>query len=717
MKISKETLLDLEFDQVLEKAAIYAFHPQVKQRIKELSPITDFDQLVLSLNRTNECLSSIQREQPLPLSAYTDLSEIIPLLKIENYQLEAEYFLQIKNHALICHQLVLFIEENIEYFDNLHLWAERILLDKSPIKLINSIFNKKGELKDNASPLLKELRLQIKHLQSEISIKFNGSLKHNGSLGLLDSTQEGVFGTTRVLAVKSMHRKKIKGKLLSTSKTGTISFILPDAVLKLNQEWEESLALETEEIRRILTQLTRDIAPFSTLISNQQEALFTIDQYMAKALYAQNIQGKLPRLSQEQKILSFKEAYHPLLYPSNLERNIPTIPQTLCLNKENQLIVISGPNAGGKSITLKTVGLLVVMLQSGFLIPVHPDSQLSLVHEIFTDIGDGQSIENQLSTYSYRLKKMKTFLDETTPHSLLLVDEFGTGSDPDLGGALAEVFLEEFYEKGAFGVFTTHYSNIKIRVESLENATNACMLFNEKDLQPLFILEVGEAGSSFTFEVAEKNRIPYRLINRARKKVEENTQKLDKTIVRLQNQKINLKTEQSSVDRLKKESLETQKELSLLKERTQSKLLDYQEVFNEENKLYQLGKKIKQLEERFFQTKNKKDLIKHFVKLIEINLAKKAQTKMGKKKLQQKKKELETELETNKKVLAEKKKETEENTQKKQEALVQSLSLGDRVKIIGSSSIGTIHKIERNLLFITYGNFTTKIKATEVVKV
>ena len=224
-------------------------------------------------------------------------------------------------------------------------------------------------------------------------------------------------------------------------------------------------------------------------------------------------------------------------------------PSNLRAHKTQQIIVISGPNAGGKSITLKTIGLLQVMLQSGILIPVHEKSEVSVFDKILTDIGDNQSIENQLSTYSYRLKNMRNFLKRCNDNTLFLIDEFGTGSDPELGGALAEVFLEEFYEKGAFGIITTHYSNLKVLASELEHVTNANMQFDQRSLEPLFKLHTGQAGSSFTFEVAQKNGIPFSLINRAKKKVEREKIRLIKPLQNCKRKEMSCKKRQTACKR------------------------------------------------------------------------------------------------------------------------------------------------------------------------
>ena len=273
--------------------------------------------------------------------------------------------------------------------------------------------------------------------------------------------------------------------------------------------------------------------------------LIKIDTIFAKSKYASLINGIKPLIN-DNKNYFLKDAFHPLLYIKNQAEGKKTFPQTIHLNQTNRIIVISGPNAGGKSITLKTIGLLQIMLQSGILIPVHEKSDVCLFDNVLTDIGDNQSIENHLSTYSYRLKQMNYFLKKCKANTLFLIDEFGTGSDPELGGALAEIFLEEFYERNAYGIITTHYTNLKLLANELPHITNANMRFDEKKLVPEYKLVLGEAGSSFTFEVAQKNGIPYGLINKAKKKVEKGKVRFDRTITKLQKERSKLeKTQQS----------------------------------------------------------------------------------------------------------------------------------------------------------------------------
>ena len=534
----------------------------------------------------------------------------------------------------------------------------------------------------------------------------------------LDDIRESVIGNRRVLAVKSFQRKRVKGQFLGTSKTGSITFIEPESVQGPRREFEELKEDEKHLIIQILLDLTAKIAVFRPNLEEYQRFLEYIDFTQAKAKYAQSINGILPKINKDNLQIKLVNAYHPLLYLNNLRNNKRTIPQSLFLDKDCRIIIISGPNAGGKSITLKTIGLLQIMVQSGVLVPVDEESEFGFFSQIFTDIGDNQSIENHLSTYSYRLKQMSYFLKQADENSLLLVDEFGTGSDPELGGALAEVFFEEFYERKSFGVFTTHYTNIKLSAERLPEAINACMLFDKKSLEPLYRLEIGQAGSSFTFEVAEKNKIPFRLINRAKKKVESEKVSLDKTILKLQQEKFEIQKTKDQVEELKETSLVQNEELEQTKEKIQQKLYDFQQLYDREQKTMMLGKRIVDMSDSYLKSKNKKQLIANFLKIVEMENAKKTKEVQQLKKIEKIiEKEVQRELKENSKEISKQKEVIEQKEKVATQKKIDNLKVGDRVKIHGSSSVGTIDKISKDVVFVNYGLFTTQIKVHEVYKI
>ena len=558
----------------------------------------------------------------------------------------------------------------------------------------------------------------MNQVKGKINTSFASALSKYNEYGYLDEIRESVVENIRVLAIKAMYRKKVKGGILGSSKTGSIVYIQPEATLNHTRELNNLQYEEMEEVNRILKELTNFLRPFRELLTEYQELLSDIDVISAKARYAREIKGLLPKITKERE-LSLKDAYHPLLLRNNQKNGEKTFPQSIELAKDNRIIVISGPNAGGKSITLKTVGLLQLMLQSGILIPVHEYSRMCLFDRILTDIGDNQSIENHLSTYSYRLKNMNYFLRKCDGKTLFLIDEFGTGSDPELGGALAETFLEVFYERESFGILTTHYTNLKMLANELPNMTNANMMFDSNTLEPLFKLQLGEAGSSFTFEVAQKNGIPYSLINRSKKKVERGKIRFDKSIADLQKERSKL---QKTTDSLKSKELKTAEQKEKLEEtnvRIQQKLESYQELYDSNQRLIYLGNKINDLSEKYFDNKKKKDLIGEFMKIIEIENSKRKKESPKEKKVK-KAKEKKVVEEAGKKVevIRERKKVEKKKVEieKKNEANKPKypLHVGDRVRMENGRAVGSIDTIEKGKAIVNYGMFTTNISLDQL---
>ena len=475
-----------------------------------------------------------------------------------------------------------------------------------------------------------------------------------------------------------------------------------------NLEYEEK-----EEVKRILKALTEFSRPYREILIDYQDLLSDIDVIAAKAKYAEKINGLLPKITKERE-LHIQEAYHPLLYLSNKKKGEKTFPQSIELMPDNRIMVISGPNAGGKSITLKTVGLLQVMLQSGILIPVHEYSRMCIFKKVLTDIGDNQSIENHLSTYSYRLKNMNYFLRKCDDKTLFLIDEFGTGSDPELGGALAETFLEVFYEKGSYGILTTHYANLKKLANELPEMSNANMMFDNKTLEPVYKLQVGEAGSSFTFEVAQKNGIPYSLINRSKKKVERGKIRFDRSIANLQKERSVLRKTTDSLKEKEQKAAAQKDKLEEVNSKIQQKLENYQELYDANQRLIYLGQKVNDLGEKYFSNKKKKELIGEFLKLIEIENSKRKKESLKVQK-QKKAKEKQLKQEVQKKIepIREKKKEAKKKEEqiKKQEANKPKakLKIGDRVRLEDGKAVGSIDSIEKGKAIVNYGIFTTSV--------
>ncbi|WP_442266124.1 endonuclease MutS2 [Tenacibaculum sp. ZS6-P6] len=723
--ISEKTLQDLEFNTVLQQVAEFSITSLGKENVLKITPIQSQEELLFELQLVNEYLSSFENENRIPNHGFDDITEFIKRLAIENSYLETEAYLKIATVASIVNEQKKFLKKFKEYYPSLFQLSEEIEYTTYVSDAIQKIILPHGEIVNNASPTLKQLRKDINHVRGKISESFSKALSSSIANGYLDDIKETIIDNQRVLAVIAMHRRKVKGSLLGSSKSGNIVYIAPQATLSYSRELQNLLYEEKQEIVKILRALAEEIRPFTPLLEAYLTFLVHLDVIASKAKYAREINGLLPKISTKKRVF-LRDAYHPVLWRKNKEKGIATISQTIELNTKQQIIVISGPNAGGKSITLKTIGLLQTMLQSGMLIPVHERSETCIFGTILTDIGDNQSIENQLSTYSYRLKNMRYFLRKCDDNTLFLIDEFGTGSDPELGGALAEIFLEEFYEKKSFGIITTHYANLKVLANELENVTNANMQFNERTLEPMYKLFVGQAGSSFTFEVAQKNGIPYSLINRAKKRVESEKVRLDKTISKLQKERNRLQKTSDNLEKQKSKGQEHIESLQEKEQRIQEKLEGFQELYDNNQRMLSLGRKLNELLNKYFQTNNKKELSANFFKWVASEKTKYTKKNPPKKQSkQQKVKEKETEAkqkEAIKKVeqevlkkVVEVRKEKKVEAQKEAKARAEYVyKVGDRVRLIDGNSVGTIDKIEKKNAFINYGLFTTKTSLEKI---
>ena len=715
ISVTDKTLKDLEFTTVIQTISDRCNTEIGKQKALEIVPLKDKGSLMNVLLQTSEYLSSFSNNNALPNHGFENLSNDFKFLNIEDSFLEVSSFRKIATLSETVNILLLFLKKFHDYYPKLSEKAATIEYTKYIVQKIDEVVDKFGEVKNNASPDLVNIRRDMNLVRGKVNQSFGQALTQYNSLGYLDEIKESFVENRRVLAVLAMYRRKVKGSILGSSKTGSIAYIEPEATLRYSRELSNLEYEEREEITRILKKLSNEIRPFVELLWQYQDFLSDIDVIAAKAKYANKINAILPTITENRRIF-FREAYHPILYLNNLEKKEITYPQTIELKSDNRIIVISGPNAGGKTISLKTVGLLQLMLQCGILIPVHERSETFLFDRILTDIGDNQSIENHLSTYSYRLKNMNYFLKKCNSKTLFLIDEFGTGSDPELGGALAEIFLEEFYHREAFGIITTHYSNLKILANELPFASNANMLFDEKSLEPMYKLILGQAGSSFTFEVAQKNGIPFGLINRAKKKIEKGKVRFDKTIATLQKERSKLEKTSLNLKGEEEKAREESKKMETINVKIQDKLERYQELYDANQRLIYMGQKVDDLSEKYFNNKDKKVLIGEFLKIVEIeNSKRKKSTVKEKKAAEVVKKEITKEVEVKVEEIREKK--IEEKKKKKEIELIKpkiTLKVGDRVRMIDGKAIGTLDKIEKNKVVVNYGIFTSKVSIEQL---
>lgn len=698
MMIDEQTLEDLEFTTIREWLIEFAIGPTLVKEFNDLRPYTNEQELRKELLRVDEFKKIRIEGETFPAIQFEELESEIKLLPIQNASIPLEGFIRILNASKLANQVIYFFDKRESDYPEMAKITSGIYHTTELIDAIELVFDKYGNVKDDASEELTNIRQNIQHVKKQINKNFQKELRRLAKDHILGDTKETFINERRVLTILSSHKRKVAGNIVGASKTGSLTYIEPEINVPLNNELELLEDDERKEIFRILQVLKKQLLNHLELIQAYQLFLVNIDRIQAKTRLALQINGNLPSLSENQET-ELIDAFHPILWVNNQAQKKSTHPQRITMSKFARMLVISGPNAGGKSITLKTVGLLQIMLQSGLLLPIHKNSVMCLYQNILSDIGDNQSISNELSTYSYRLKRMNTFLEVANKKTLFLLDEFGTGSDPDLGGALAEVIFETLYNKKSFAVITTHYNNIKLKADILKNAVNGSMLFNTETLEPTYTFSAGQPGSSFTFEVAKINGIPDEIIAEAKNRLDDKKVKMDRLLNELQKEKSYLKRlnkEHIIAQELASDSLEKYEEKRELYE---TKLQSIRENRELNSKLNQYGKKLLSYIEKYNLNTKKKSinnsLLEEVRKYLAVEKSKiasaKEQTKMERIKNRQKKKS--------------------PKAQPKQDVHNRSrIKAGSRVKLITSRQIGTVEEINGENVVVTFGFAKMKVK-------
>ncbi len=616
MKFFPESaLMQLEFDKVMALLAAHCKTAYAKSKAENLVIHIRRDFIEPELRQSHEFTLLLQNNQHFPNDHVLNLAKELKLLSIPGATLNGEQFMQIRKLA-----------ENVQsifrWFDSERRAAypalTKVIADtwyeKAILALIDEVLDESGSVKDNASKELTDIRLSLFRKRNELRRMFDRILSKLHKSGYAADIEEAFLNGRRVVAIFAEHKRQVKGILHGESDTRKTSFIEPEETIGLNNDIFSLEHAETREVYRILRELTSALSAYSGLLTTYHDILGEYDFICAKAKLAIDINGHYPLLH-DKAILHLKQAYHPLLYLYNRKNKKPTIATNIELNEKNRILVISGPNAGGKTVTLKTAGLLQLMIQSGLLVPVHPDSEMGIFKQLMIHIGDTQSLEFELSTYSSHLKNMKYFMENANGKTLFFIDELGSGSDPNLGGAFAEVILEELVKKHAFGIVTTHYLNLKVMANKTPGIINGAMAFDEKNLQPLYQLIIGKPGSSYTFSIAERIGLEPRLVSRARSLVEEDHFRLDKLLNRTEQDLQSIEKEKKELQKLLRENERLKKEMEILinKERHQQQLelLKQQNKISEERIAYlkEMERKLKQIIFDWRKAENKSEVI------------------------------------------------------------------------------------------------------------
>ena len=500
----------ISFDQIRGLIKERCVSQQGAELIDAMAFSYDFDAIVLSLMQIEEMMTLLtETGEGLPLGSLADLRPAFARTQADGTFLDVKDVVDLRLNVLTLRAVTTYLRaRDAERFPALIKMTESVELFPNIEHEIERIINKYGEVKDTASPQLAEIRRSILSAQSSISKTLNAILRQAQASGIVDKEAAPTIREGRlVIPVSAMNKRKIQGIIHDESATGKTAFVEPTAVVEVNNRLRELENEERREIIRILVEFTDSVRPYYDAIAQSVYFLAEVDALRAKSQFSISIRAIKPYLVSDCEV-DWHEARHPLLEMSLVRQGRKIEPLNIKLTRKQRILLISGPNAGGKSVCLKTVGLLQYMLQCGLPIPLHERSRAGLFKSIFIDIGDEQSIENDLSTYSSHLLNMKNCIKFSNGKSLLLIDEFGTGTEPQIGGAIAEAVLDRFNKNKVFGVITTHYTNLKHFAAQTEGIVNGAMLYDRNQMRPLFMLSIGTAGSSFAIEIARKIGLP-----------------------------------------------------------------------------------------------------------------------------------------------------------------------------------------------------------------
>lgn len=528
----------LEFDKILNRLSSFCLGEPAYQMIQGMKIFSNRAKIERMLDEVKEFQLCFDMQFRFPIVHYESIIDELRLLRTIDYVLEIEQYVKLSVHIKAIYEIVLFFKEKEkkEQFPLLFKIAEQIEIEESLIERFDKIFSEDGKIKPTASPELKKVFSSITSKERELEQVFKSVISKYKKEGMLSDSIESFKNARRVLSVNAENKRKVKGIIHDESGTGKTVFIEPEEVMDINNDLFELEARKRQEVYRILKALSNDLRPYLDDFLLWQKIIVRYDVIRSKALFANVYEGVRPNISEDDSFY-LKKAFHPLLLLLNTEQKRNTIPFDLKLDFNKRILVISGPNAGGKSVTLKALGLNQLMLQSGILVPTDHDSTFKVFSKIMIDIGDQQSLEGDLSTYSSRLIHMKNFTEKSNKNSLVLMDEFGSGSDPKMGGAIAEGVLDKLVKKKCFALITTHYSNIKNYAYKSKNIINGAMLFDKEALKPTYKLKVGQPGSSFAFEIANKIGLGPEILNYAKHKAGKDSETIDRLLIDLQEEK------------------------------------------------------------------------------------------------------------------------------------------------------------------------------------
>lgn len=661
-----------------------------KSLIDRIQPQGKLDLINRFLRQTKEFKELIEHDTPLPIDHFYPIKATVEKIRVEGSFLLEDELYRILLSLRTVYALIRYFQEREDQYPQLQLLFEHLPIERNLLKSLERVIDERGKVKENASRLLLDLTQQIQKTEQEARKRLDTVFKQAQQNGWTADGNLTIRDGRLCIPILAENKRKLKGLIHDESATGQTAFMEPEEVFNLNNKVRDLGFEHRREIVRVLTELTTELRPHVGLLLSYHGLLTKIDFVRAKALFALDLDAEMPELSKEAEV-SLVNAKHPLLMLSaKHEAHHQVVPLNLRIDHTDRILLVSGPNAGGKSVCMKTVGLLQLMFQSGLLIPCDPESRFGVFKQVFADIGDDQSIDSDLSTYSAHLSKMKYFTQFASARSLVLIDEFGTGTDPQFGGPIAEAVLEVLNKKKVRGVLTTHYSNLKIFASNSEGIENASMLFDNEAMKPLYILQTGKPGSSYAFEIAQNIGLPHEVLHLAKQKIGVQQKKVDSLLVDLERDKKEIYETRTAIKLREKVLQDQQEELNELK------------TFLDENRK-NLLKEAKQEARQIIKDANK--LVENTISDIRSSAADKEQTKRLRANLQQTSDRLKD------------RPHKEKVKSSPSSAVDAEIVIGDWVRIIDTGNEAEVIEIAKNNFILALGELRTVVKKNKVEKI
>ncbi len=675
----------LGFNEVRQLVRKHCLSTMGQNLVDKMQVMTKHDQIDKFLRQTKEFKSILENQEPLQISAFFDIKVLVDKIKVEGTYLMEEELFKIYTSLQTVFSVIRFFDDRKEVYPSLEALFEHLPIERDILRKIENVLDVKGKMKPNASSALQEISAAIARSEQEVRKKMDSIYKNAVASNWVADGSLTIRDGRLCIPILAENKRKLKGFIHDESASGQTVYLEPEEVFTLNNKLRDLEFDKRREVIRILIQITSELRPFTPILLSYHGFLTKLDFVRAKALFAIRIGAHMPMLSKEPQ-LRLVNARHPLLMLSFAAEQKTVVPLNIHVNAGMRIVLVSGPNAGGKSVTMKTVGLLQMMLQTGLLVPLDEHSEMGIFNQIFADIGDDQSIESDLSTYSAHLNKMRYFVAHANPKTLVLIDEFGTGTDPQFGGPMAEAVLQVLNNKKVRGVITTHYSNLKLFAGDTEGLENASMLFDNAKMKPLYILDIGKPGSSYAFEIAQNIGLQQEVLVLAKEKIGTNQNSIDNLLVDLEKEKrqihetkVKLANQQNRLNQLLTEN-EKQKE------------------YLEENKR-SLVKEAKLEAQTIVKDANK--LVENTIAQIKQQQADKEVTKILRGDLQ--KSLIKNEVKPEPKPVV--------------EIVNTAIEVGDWIQLLGTENTGQVIEVNKNNLVVAFGDLRSVVKKNRVQKI